>query len=318
MRKASVSGSTVSALFKRSPREGSRIVVSSIRARMPIAPAEVAVEVDAERRFGGIDRLYGDGAAAALAASHACVIGIGGVGSWCVEALARSGVGRLTLIDLDHVSESNINRQAHALDVTLGQAKVAAMAERVLAFSPHCRVDTIDDFLTPENATALLKGFDVVIDAIDNVRAKVAIAATCRTHHIPLVMAGGAGGKLDPAQIRIDDLARTLQDPLLSKVRARLRKEHGFTRDAKKKFGIEAVFSIEPLRYPAPLSCVAGKSGDGDEIGVPELAVADAGLQGLACAGYGSSMAVTASVGLFCASLAIAHLLHAGRGRLSN
>lgn len=318
MRKASVSGSTVSALFKRSPREGSRIVVSSIRARMPIAPAEVAVEVDAERRFGGIDRLYGDGAAAALAASHACVIGIGGVGSWCVEALARSGVGRLTLIDLDHVSESNINRQAHALDVTLGQAKVAAMAERVLAFSPHCRVDTIDDFLTPENATALLKGFDVVIDAIDNVRAKVAIAATCRTHHIPLVMAGGAGGKLDPTQIRIDDLARTLQDPLLSKVRARLRKEHGFPRDAKKKFGIEAVFSIEPLRYPAPLSCVAGKSGDGDEIGVPELAVADAGLQGLACAGYGSSMAVTASVGLFCASRAIAHLLHAGRGRLSN
>ncbi len=318
MRKASVSGSTVSALFKRSPREGSRIVVSSIRARMPIAPAEVAVEVDAERRFGGIDRLYGDGAAAALAASRACVIGIGGVGSWCVEALARSGVGRLTLIDLDHVSESNINRQAHALDVTLGQAKVAAMAERVLAFSPHCRVNTIDDFLTPENATALLKGFDVVIDAIDNVRAKVAIAATCRTHHIPLVMAGGAGGKLDPTQIRIDDLARTLQDPLLSKVRARLRKEHGFPRDAKKKFGIEAVFSIEPLRYPAPLSCVAGKSGDGREIGVPELAVANAGLQGLACAGYGSSMAVTASVGLFCASRAIAHLLHAGRGRLSN
>lgn len=316
MRKASVSGSTVSALFKRSPLEGWRIVVSSIRASGHTAPTGVGVEVDAERRFGGIDRLYGADAAAALAMSHACVIGIGGVGSWCVEALARSGVGRLTLIDLDHVSESNINRQAHALDDTLGQAKVSAMADRVLAFSPHCCVHTIDDFLTSENASALLKDFDVVIDAIDNVRAKVAIAATCRTRRIPLVMAGGAGGKLDPAQIRIDDLARTLQDPLLSKVRARLRKEHGFTRDAKKKFGIEAVFSIEPLRYPVPVSCAAGESADGGEIGAHETAAA--GPRGLACAGYGSSMAVTASVGLFCASRAITHLLHAGRGRLSN
>ena len=316
MRKGSVSGSTVSALFKRSPLEGWRIVVSSIRASGHTAPTGVGVEVDAERRFGGIDRLYGADAAAALAMSHACVIGIGGVGSWCVEALARSGVGRLTLIDLDHVSESNINRQAHALDDTLGQAKVSAMADRVLAFSPHCCVHTIDDFLTSENASALLKDFDVVIDAIDNVRAKVAIAATCRTRRIPLVMAGGAGGKLDPAQIRIDDLARTLQDPLLSKVRARLRKEHGFTRDAKKKFGIEAVFSIEPLRYPVPVSCAAGESADGGEIGAHETAAA--GPRGLACAGYGSSMAVTASVGLFCASRAITHLLHAGRGRLSN
>lgn len=274
--------------------------------------ASTSSDVDAERRFGGIDRLYGAGAADALAASHACVIGIGGVGSWSVEALARSGVGRLTLIDLDHVSESNINRQAHALDVTLGQSKVAAMAERVAAFSPCCRVDTIDDFLTPENAGSLLEGFDVVIDAIDNVRAKVAIAATCRAHGIPLVMAGGAGGKLDPAQIRIDDLSRTLQDPLLSKVRARLRKEHGFTRDPKKKFRIEAVFSIEPLRYPASVSC------ESDEIGAREAGAGRGGLQGLACAGYGSSMAVTASVGLFCVSRAIAHLLHAGRGRLGS
>ncbi len=287
-----------------------------MRASAQAAPAEVEVGLDSGRRFGGIDRLYGADAAAALAVSHACVIGIGGVGSWCVEALARSGVGRLTLIDLDHVSESNINRQAHALDATLGQAKVTAMAERVLAFSPHCRIDTIDDFLTPENATALLKGFDVVIDAIDNVRAKVAIAATCRTHHIPLVMAGGAGGKLDPTQIRIDDLARTLQDPLLSKVRARLRKEHGFTREAKKKFGIEAVFSIEPLRYPTAVSCEAGAVEADGELETHEATAAAARLQGLACAGYGSSMAVTASVGLFCASRAITHLLHAGRGRL--
>jgi tRNA A37 threonylcarbamoyladenosine dehydratase len=312
-----VSGLTVSAPSRCSPHDAVRAVVSPMRASAQAAPAEVEVGLDSGRRFGGIDRLYGADAAAALAVSHACVIGIGGVGSWCVEALARSGVGRLTLIDLDHVSESNINRQAHALDATLGQAKVTAMAERVLAFSPHCRIDTIDDFLTPENATALLKGFDVVIDAIDNVRAKVAIAATCRAHHLALVMAGGAGGKLDPAQIRIDDLARTLQDPLLSKVRARLRKEHGFTRDARKKFGIEAVFSIEPLRYPAALSCATAEGADGREPS-EELAATNTGLQGLACAGYGSSMAVTASVGLFCASRAIAHLLHAGRGRLTD
>ena len=314
MRKASVSGWIVSAPSKRSPHELAPIVLSTGRAGAQAAPAEV----DCGRRFGGIDRLYGNGTVDALVASHACVIGIGGVGSWCVEALARSGVGRLTLIDLDHVSESNINRQAHALDLTLGQAKVAAMAERVLAFSPHCRIDTIDDFITPENAAALLKGFDVVIDAIDNVRAKVAIAATCRAHRIPLVMAGGAGGKLDPAQIRIDDLARTLQDPLLSKVRARLRKEHGFTRDARKKFGIEAVFSIEPLRYPTAVSCEAGAVEADGELETHEASAAAAGLQGLACAGYGSSMAVTASVGLFCASRAITHLLHAGRGRLGN
>ncbi|HQZ01422.1 MAG TPA: tRNA threonylcarbamoyladenosine dehydratase [Thauera sp.] len=268
-------------------------------------------DFDVERRFGGIDRLYGVGTARALAASHACVIGIGGVGSWVVEALARSGVGRLTLIDLDHVAESNINRQVHALDLTLGQAKVLAMAERVAAFNPRCRVDTIEDFLTPENADSLLNGFDVVVDAIDNVRAKVAIAVTCRTRGMPLVMAGGAGGKLDPAQIRIDDLARTLQDPLLSKVRARLRKEHAFPRDAKKKFGIEAVFSVEPLRYPEPASCEV----DGGAAGVAPSG--RAGLQGLACAGYGSSMAVTASVGLFCASRAIDPLLRAGRSRLA-
>ena len=260
------------------------------------------MDVDRARRFGGIDRLYGTGAADALAASHACVVGVGGVGSWAVEALARSGVGRLTLIDLDHVAESNINRQAHALDATLGQAKVQAMADRIAAFSPQCRVDTIEDFLTAENAAALLQGFDAVIDAIDNVRAKVAIAAVCRSRQMPLVMAGGAGGKLDPAQIRIDDLARTLQDPLLSKVRSRLRKEHGFPRDPKKKFGIEAVFSTEPLSYPSGLACEAGGGRS-------------RGLQGLACAGYGSSMAMTASVGLFCASRALLHLMRAGQAR---
>lgn len=263
-------------------------------------PASMQAEVDAARRFGGLDRLYGGGSVEALLAAHACVIGIGGVGSWAVEALARSGVGRLTLVDLDHVAESNINRQAHALDDTLGMAKVRAMAARVAAINPLCALTEVEDFLTPENAEILLQGYDVVIDAIDNVRAKVAIAAVCRRRRIPLVMAGGAGGKTDPSRICIDDLARTLQDPLLSKVRARLRKEHGFSRDPKKKFGIEAVFSTEPLRYPAAQSCDAASA---------------AAPQGLACAGYGSSMAVTASVGLFCAARALDHLLLAGARR---
>lgn len=260
------------------------------------------LEVDAERRFGGIDRLYGEGAHLRLAQARACVIGIGGVGSWAAEALARSGVGRLTLIDLDHVAESNINRQAHALETTLGQAKVLAMAERIRAINPACELATVEDFLTAENAAELLAGFGVVIDAIDNVRAKVAIAATCRARTLALVMAGGAGGKTDPAAIRVDDLARTVQDPLLAKVRSRLRREHGFSRDPKKTFGITAVYSTEPLRFPLPAACDLGEAPL-----VPPAA--RRGPQGLACAGYGSSMAVTASVGLFAAARAIEQLL---------
>lgn len=205
---------------------------------------------DRARRFGGIDRLYGAGAAARLAGAHACVIGIGGVGSWAAEALARSGVGRLTLIDLDHVAESNINRQAHALEDTLGMAKVGAMAARIAGIDPDCRVTTIEDFLTPENAGALLQGYDLVIDAIDNVRAKVAIAVTCTQRRIPLVMAGGAGGKRDPARIGADDLARTEQDPLLAKVRARLRKEHGFPRDPRKNSASRRCSPPNPCAFP--------------------------------------------------------------------
>lgn len=272
----------------------------SASVQPPVAPSPIAPpEVDRARRFGGLDRLYGVGAVDALARVHACVIGIGGVGSWAVEALARSGVGRLTLIDLDHVAESNLNRQAHALEHTLGMAKVEAMAARIAGIDPRCEVLRVEDFLTPDNAAELLQGFDVVIDAIDNVRAKVAIAATCRARGIALVMAGGAGGKTDPARIQADDLSRTVQDPLLSRVRANLRKHHGFARDPKKKFGIEAVYSCEPVRMPVVGVCDAPPAAP----------------QGLACAGYGSSMAVTASVGLLCAARALDHLLDAGRAR---
>jgi tRNA A37 threonylcarbamoyladenosine dehydratase len=251
---------------------------------------------DDSRRFGGIARLYGDAGRARLAAAHVCVVGIGGVGSWAVEALARTGVGRLTLIDLDHVAESNINRQIHAADATLGQAKVEAMRERIAGYNPACRVAVVDDFVTVDNAPQLLAGgFDYVVDAIDAVRVKVAMIAVARERGLPLVTCGAAGGQIDPTQIRVDDLARTLQDPLLAKVRGQLRKAHGFTRDPKKKFGVEAVFSTEPLRYPAPEAACDVAAG---VAGAP-------GPAGLNCAGFGSVVTVTACVGMFAAARVI-------------
>ena len=251
---------------------------------------------DDSRRFGGIARLYGDAGRARLAAAHVCVVGIGGVGSWAVEALARTGVGRLTLIDLDHVAESNINRQIHAADATLGQAKVEAMRERIASYNPACRVAVVDDFVTVDNAAQLLAGgFDYVVDAIDAVRVKVAMIAVARERGLPLVTCGAAGGQIDPTQIRVDDLARTLQDPLLAKVRGQLRKAHGFTRDPKKKFGVEAVFSTEPLRYPAPEAACDVAAG---AAGAP-------GPAGLNCAGFGSVVTVTACVGMFAAARVI-------------
>ncbi len=250
------------------------------------------MDADLGRRFGGIARLYGDAALARFSASHACVVGVGGVGSWTVEALARTGVGRLTLIDLDMFAESNVNRQLHALGDEFGKAKVHAMAERIRAINPSCAVTQIEDFVTPENLEAMLGGgFDVVVDAIDQVRTKVAMIAWCHARRIPIVVAGGAGGQIDPTRIRIDDLARTTQDPLLSKVRAQLRKLHGFPRDAKKKFGVSAVYSTEPLRYP-DTAC-----------DVPS------GPTGLNCAGFGSGMCVTATFGLFAASIALQMLM---------
>ncbi len=248
--------------------------------------------IDRSRRFGGISRLYGDAGAAAIAAAHVSVVGIGGVGSWTAEALARSGIGRLTLIDLDHVAESNVNRQIHALDGTLGQAKVAAMAERIAAINPDCRVDTVEEFVDADNVASVIPACDSVVDAIDQVRAKAALIAHCRACGIPVVTTGGAGGRTDPTRVETADLSRTLQDPLASKVRARLRKEYGFPRDPKKKFGVVCVFSQEPIRRPIHAAC------DLDEHGP----------QGLNCAGYGSAVTVTASFGLAAAALVLSRI----------
>lgn len=248
------------------------------------------------RRFGGVERLYGAGSLARLAAAHVCVIGIGGVGSWAAEALARSGSGRLTLIDLDHVAESNVNRQVHALAGTLGQAKVLAMKERIAQINPDCQVDCIEEFIGADNVAALLPGCDAVIDCIDQVKAKAALVAHCKRNKLPVVTTGGAGGRTDPTRIRIDDLARTTQDALASKLRAQLRKDYGFARDAKKKFGVPCVFSDEQIRRPQN---GAGLACDLDE----------AGLHGLNCAGYGSSVAVTAGFGFAAAAHCLGILL---------
>lgn len=258
------------------------------REATPAGPADHA------RRFAGVARLYGAAAAERLARSHAVVVGLGGVGSWAAEALARSGVGRLTLIDLDHIAESNVNRQIHALDATIGRAKVLAMAERIAAINPRCTVHPVEEFVAPDNVAAVLPAADVVIDCIDQLRAKAALVAHCRDLRRPLVVCGAAGGRVDPTRIRRDDLARAAGDPLLAKLRARLRRDHGFAREDRRgrrpRFGVIAVYSDEPVRAPLAAAC------DGPV------------TQGLACSGYGSSVTVTAPLGFAAAAAALAWL----------
>lgn len=245
-------------------------------------------EVDFARRFGGIARLYGERALERFRAAHVCVIGVGGVGSWVVEALARSAIGQLTLIDLDNVAESNINRQIQALGSTIGLPKIEALQRRIAEINPFCEVTLVEDFIDPDNLDTMIgiDRYDYVIDAIDSVKAKAALIAYCSEHGIPLVTVGGAGGQLDPTKVEIRDLARTEQEPLLKKVRKILRARYGFAKGEKNKYHIDAVFSMEPLRYP--------DSGDACEV--------DAGsVTGLNCAGFGSSMVVTATFGMVAA-----------------
>ena len=236
------------------------------------------MEIDLERRFGALDRLYGVAAAQKIRAAHVVVVGIGGVGSWSAEALARSGVGRLTLIDLDHVAESNINRQVHALQTTLGQAKVQAMRERIALIHPGCAVTCIEEFVDADNWPALLPAqVDAVIDACDQVPAKTAMAAWAMQNTTIFVAVGAAGGKRLAHQVEIDDLSRCTHDPLLAQVRNRLRKQHAAPREGR-KMGVACVFSREPVT-PVDPSC--GVESDGS----------------LNCHGYGSMVSVTATFG---------------------
>jgi tRNA A37 threonylcarbamoyladenosine dehydratase len=250
---------------------------------------------DLQRRFGGLERLYGMAGAAAIRRSHVAVVGVGGVGSWAAEALARSGAGAITLIDLDHIAESNINRQIHALGSTLGQAKVQAMRERILQINPGCVVHGVEEFVGPENWPALLPaGVDAVIDACDQVKAKVAMAGWALVSGTLFISVGAAGGKRLAHKVDVDDLANTTHDPLLAQLRYRLRKSHGAPREGR-KIGVPCVFSREAVAPPDP-SCAV--EGDGS----------------LNCHGYGSVVAVTATFGQ-CAAGWVLERLAASKGR---
>jgi len=253
-----------------------------------------------DERFAGIDRLYGAGSVARLAHAHVCVVGVGGVGSWAIEALARSGVGRLTLIDADDVCVSNTNRQLPALEGGYGRAKVDAMAERARAINPHIVVTVHAEFLTPGNLEALLGcGYDAVLDACDALKVKVAMIAFCRRHKIPIVVSGSAGGRRDPTLITSRDLSRTEHDILLGIVRRKLRDDYAWTRNPKRYFGVQAVFSRENVNYPQADGTVCKTRAPDDEGGLK-----------LDCSGgLGAAMHVTATFGMVAVARLIERLL---------
>jgi tRNA A37 threonylcarbamoyladenosine dehydratase len=245
--------------------------------------AEDKVEDSIEsRRFGGVSRLYGPELRARFQQATVVVAGLGGVGSWAAEALARTGIGHLVLVDFDHIAESNTNRQLHALEGQYGKAKVQAMGERMMQINPEIQLTICDEFLEPGKLDAVVPENALVLDATDSVQTKIALVIWATQHNRSLVMCGAAGGKTDPTSVRCDDLSRTEQDALLAKVRQGLRQDHGFSRNLKKKIGVRAIYSHEPR---------AGASSGG-----------------LACSGYGSTVMVTAACG-FAAAAEILNLI---------
>ncbi|AUA54858.1 Molybdopterin-synthase adenylyltransferase [Achromobacter spanius] len=273
------------------------------------SPDHPAPSADLDRRFGGLSRLYGPQAPARLQQAHVAVAGLGGVGSWTVEALVRCGVGALTLIDLDHIAESNVNRQIHALTSTLGQSKVDAMAERVLEINPECRLTRIDDFVSPENVAEVLPGpYTVIIDCTDQAEAKIAMILHARALGVPMLLCGGAGGKTDPLALRAGDLSASVNDALLAKLRNKLRREHGFPRASDQngkalkrvpKMGVHALWFDQPAILPdAWTRPIEGE----DDMGAAAQSPAP---QGLSCAGYGSVVTVTAAMGMAAANEAL-------------
>ncbi len=236
------------------------------------------------RRFGGVSRLYGPELRERFHQATVVVAGLGGVGSWAAEALARTGIGHLVLVDFDHIAESNTNRQLHALEGQYGKAKVQAMSERIKQINPDIALTVCDEFLEPGNLDLLVPAEALVLDATDSVQTKIALVLWATQNNRSLVMCGAAGGKTDPTSVRCDDLSRTEQDALLAKVRQGLRQDHGFSRNLKKKMGVRAIYSHEPR---------AGASSGG-----------------LACSGYGSTVMVTAACG-FAAAAEILNLIAA-------
>lgn len=264
---------------------------------MTSSPDLSSCEIDADRRFGGLARLYGPEAPARLRAAHVAVAGLGGVGSWAAEALARCGVGALTLIDLDVIAESNVNRQIHALTPTLGQAKVEAMAQRIRGINPDCELTCVDDFVTPDNVAEVLAGpYSAIVDCTDQAAAKIAMILHARAQGVPLLLCGGAGGKTDPLSLRTGDLSEAVNDALLAKLRNTLRREHGFPRGSDRngkalkrvpRMGVRALWFDQPAILPEAWARGAGAP------------------QGLSCAGYGSVVTVTAAMGMAAANEAL-------------
>lgn len=244
------------------------------------------MSADFENRFGGTRRLYGHEVVELFRRSHICVIGIGGVGSWVAEALARTAVGKITLIDLDDICITNTNRQIHALDGNVGRPKTEAMAERIALINPECQVNIIDDFITRENIPELITDeFDYVIDAIDCVKEKAALIAHCCYRKIPIITVGGAGGQTDPTKVDICDLAKTNHDPLAAKVRSFLRRHYRFSKSGR-RFSVDCVYSTEQLVYPQPDGTVCQQKTITD------------GNTRLDCAGgFGAATCVTATFG---------------------
>lgn len=238
-------------------------------------------------RFGGIARLFGRAGLERLRRAHVCVVGIGGVGSWAVEALARSGIGTLTLVDLDDICVTNVNRQIHALDATVGRSKVEVMAERARAIHPGAQVNPVHAFFNEASAARILEPrYDYVLDAIDNPAKKALLISACRERCLPVFVVGGAGGRADPLGLRIDDLARSTHDRLLVSVRSALRKDYGFPSGERRKFGVECVFSPEPVLFPQSDGTVCNVREEGSTLR-------------LDCEnGYGTASFVTGTFGL--------------------
>jgi tRNA A37 threonylcarbamoyladenosine dehydratase len=253
-------------------------------------------------RFGGVGRLYGEAGWQRLSHGHVAVVGVGGVGSWVVEALARTGVGALTLVDLDEVCVSNVNRQLPALAETIGRAKVTVLAERARSINPECAVTPVQEFLTAENGRRLLATRpDYVVDAIDSVADKCALITLCRELGIPVIVCGGAGGRRDVTQVRVADLSKVTHDRLLCEVRRRLRQDHGFP-PAEKKLGVECVFSPEPPVFPQ----ADGSVGTNRPVAVKGVEEG----RGLGCdAGLGSACFVTGAFGFVAAGHVVARLV---------
>ncbi|MEM7304529.1 MAG: tRNA threonylcarbamoyladenosine dehydratase [Pseudomonadota bacterium] len=251
---------------------------------------------DTNRRFTGIQKLYGQRGYQRIINSHVCIIGVGGVGSWVAESLARSHVNQLTLIDMDHVAESNINRQIHALTTTLGQSKITAMNDRINQINSECTVHLIDEHLSLDNiAELILDKYSYVVDCVDNFRVKARLISFCRSNKIKLITVGGAGGRVDPSRIQIADLARAEGDALLAKTRKQLRTHYNFPRNLKRRFDVPCVYSTEAQRYPTSNNDISTSKTECTTTG------------GLNCAtGFGSLTAVTATFGM----MASAHVLN--------